>query len=108
MTLPAKYQPGDVVKILFTIVQADGLTPFDPSSVRFHTINPAGTKTTKTFGTDSEVTKLSTGVYQFLLAIPYTAAAVGTWTYDAQGLDAGSNSLLVESDDFEVVYLRTI
>jgi len=56
----------------------------DPTTVKFITRNPAGTETVYTYGSSSEVTKTSTGIFKF--AMPQLASThVGSWTIRVNG-----------------------
>jgi hypothetical protein len=101
------YQPGDNISVSFTVRDANG-TLYDPTTVRFHYTNPAGTLSTKTYGVDGVVTKPSTGLYKLSIFVPYALASVGDWYYDAQALDGSGNSLLVEDGRFTVGSLATV
>ncbi len=106
-TAPKVYEPGDEVAITFNVTDNAGVD-YDPATVKFHYINPAGTLSTKIVGTDSVATKVSAGHYKLLIYIPYAAASVGEWHYDAQALDGSANSLKVEAGTFRVKAIRTV
>lgn len=101
------YQPGDEVSVTIAVTDSTG-TAYDPYAVKFHYTDPAGTDYTKIYGTDSVATKTSTGHYKLVIYVPYTSASVGYWEYDAQALDSGGNSLLVEPGRFYVQKLKTL
>lgn len=101
------YQPGDEVAIAFVITDNTGAS-YDPPVVKFHYKDAAGTANTKTYLTDSAVTKTSAGHYKLVIYVPYAAASVGDWYYDAQALDGSANSLLVEPGQFTVESIGTL
>lgn len=75
-----KYDQGDKVRVKATFTDpfsdpADQVT--DPTTVKLSVKKPDGTRTTYTFGTDSEVEKVSTGVYRSDLTIDQD----GEWLY---------------------------
>ena len=57
--------------------EATGLLA-DPTGIKFVTRTPAGSETSKVYGVDSEVTKLSTGIYQYAFGT-IAASAEGVW-----------------------------
>jgi hypothetical protein len=56
------YDKGDVIRLSAVFTNSAG-TAIDPAVVLFSFINPAGTQTTYTYGTDAELVKDSTGNY---------------------------------------------
>lgn len=58
---------------------------FDPSSVKCKTRSPAGTETTYTYGSSSNLTKLATGYYQCV----FTPDSAGVWSATWYGNDTG-------------------
>lgn len=103
------FYPGDSMKIRYSITSETTGELYDPATVRFHYEDPAGTITTKIYGTDTDVvSKIATGVYQLVIYIPYTLASVGRWTIDGQALDGSNNSLDVTSVYRDVVKLKTL
>lgn len=74
---------SSAVRLLGTF--KDGFTPFDPSVIRFKVLRPDGTQTTYTFGTDTNVVKLSTGHY----ACDLEATASGVWYYRVESVTGG-------------------
>lgn len=101
------YKPGTEVAVRFTITDAAGAL-YDPAGVRFHYTVPDGTDVTRVYNTDTEVTRVSAGVYQCVIAIPYAASSYGRWHYDAQALDSSGVSKRVESHYFDVTRLKTL
>jgi hypothetical protein len=71
----------------------------DPTGLKFVTRNPAGTEDDKVYGTDSEVTKVSTGVYQYAFGTIVNANE-GVWH-----LRCNASGVLVSAREgtFEVV-----
>lgn len=63
-------------------------TAFDPDVVRFRVRNPAGTVTTYVYGTDSEVTRTTTGDYKLTIDVDSS----GNWYCRVEGeTSAGEN-----------------
>lgn len=58
------YYPGDQVFVPATFTDAETGAVADPDAVTFVYKNPDGSLSTFVFGTDPEVVKKSTGVYQ--------------------------------------------
>lgn len=74
----------------------------DPTTVKFISRNPAGTETVYTYGSSSEVTKTSTGVFTF--ALPQLSAAhAGSWLLrvNATGTVVTSGEVTFECLDSE-------
>ncbi|MGE0025703.1 MAG: hypothetical protein AB7O78_01690 [Thermoleophilia bacterium] len=87
------YQPGDTVFLRTTFVVDGTLT--DPSTVTYAIRPPTGGTISYVYGTDSQVTKESTGVY----LAEYTAATYGLYTWTATGTGAAKG---VIDGDFTV------
>ena len=81
------YFVGNVVRVQGNLADLDG-TPGDPGGVVVRYRNPAGIITSKTYGTDAEVLRTGTGVYQ----MDIVANVEGIWTYrfEATGNRAGA------------------
>jgi len=92
------YQQGNPVTLDATFLT--GSTPTDPTAVYFRVRDPDDTLTTYTYGTDPEVTKLSTGVYECALGVPVDA---GQYHYEAVGLDNLGNRSATLPGDFYVI-----
>lgn len=108
MALTVK-QPGDSYAAVVTFTNVATGLPYDPSAVKFHYRDPAGTAFTKVYGVDTAVvSKLSTGVYQLVIYIPYDRAAIGLWSVDAQALDGSNNSQDISHITFTVVMIGTL
>lgn len=60
----------------------------DPQTVTYKATSPAGTTTSYVYGTASEVTKTSTGIYKLLL----TLGSAGPWQFAAIGTGAVQKS----------------
>lgn len=102
------YQPGDQVTISFTVRDSND-TLYDPASVKFHYKDAQGTSYTKIYLIDTDVvSKTSTGLYKLLIFVPYAATSIGDWYYDAQALNAGGQSIILEYSVFNVVDLETL
>jgi hypothetical protein len=70
------YARGATVRASVLIENAAG-TDVDPTGLSVVTRNPAGTETTKVYGTDVEVVKAATGSYY----IDIDLTTVGEWAY---------------------------
>lgn len=70
----AVYDRGDQVRVTATFANSAG-TATDPTAVTAQYIDPAGTITSKIYGTDAEVVKSATGVYY----IDITLSSSGEW-----------------------------
>lgn len=76
-----QYDVGDAVRCTSTFADTNG-TATDPDNLFFQWRTPDGTLTTKEYGVDAEVLKVSTGVYACDLNID----ADGTWQYRFYGV----------------------
>lgn len=95
------FQVGDKAIVTSTFTDpADNNNKVDPSVVAFKVKNPNGTQATYTYGTSSEVARLSLGVFR--LEIDITMAGVWKWrsysTGNYQG--AAQGSFEVEASEF--------
>lgn len=81
------YFVGNVVRVSGQLADLDG-TPGDPGGVVVKYRNPAGSITTKTYGTDVEVVRTGVGAYQ----LDIVANVEGIWSYrfEATGNRAGA------------------
>ena len=70
------YFVGNVVRVQGNLADLDG-TPGDPGGVVVKYRTPAGTIASKTYGTDAEVVRTGTGLYQ----MDVTANLEGVWSY---------------------------
>lgn len=70
------YFVGNVVRVQGNLADLDG-TPGDPGGVVVKYRSPAGVITSKTYGTDAEVVRVGSGIYQ----MDVTANLEGIWTY---------------------------
>lgn len=96
------YDPGDSVKVTFTVSDSTG-TLADPTTLNLRYYNVAtGAWVTKVYGTDSEVVKSSTGTYYIIVYVPNARASRGRWHYEGDALDASGNSLTVSPGHFDV------
>lgn len=77
-----KIWPGQLVEV--TAEFRVGATLTDPTTVTFIVDPPTEPPTTYVYGTDPEVTKLSTGRYQVKFVVPVG----GTWRVRGEGTDA--------------------
>jgi len=76
-----EYDVGDAVRCTGTFTDTNG-TATDPDTIFFAWRTPDGTLTTKEYGVDVEVLKVSTGVYAYDLNIDDD----GTWQYRFYGV----------------------
>lgn len=85
---------GDCRRLTGTFTISDA--PTDPSTIIFSMLEPGGTKTSYTYGTDVELVKASTGVFR----VDWTFALVGRhqWYWDGDGsvIAAGGGVCYVE------------
>jgi uncharacterized protein YfaS (alpha-2-macroglobulin family) len=102
MASPA-YDAGDVVPCSFAVNNSAG-TAADPTGLTFKIRSPAGTVTTYTYGTDSQLVKDSTGRYHVDWPVPAAAASEGLWSvrFEATGTNAcaGEASFRVRDSAF--------
>ncbi|CAN1724428.1 conserved protein of unknown function [Hyphomicrobium sp. 1Nfss2.1] len=68
--------PGNPMQLTVTLVDENG-TAVDPDTVTFKTYDPWDRKVTYTYGTDSEVTRSSAGVY----VAEITPDKAGRWKF---------------------------
>lgn len=94
-----EYDEGDVVRITATLKVSGVLT--DPGTLRFKYKNPAGTITTKVYGTDVDLVKDSVGTFHFDL----TLSTQGTWWYrwESTGTAAGAKERRIQVRPSEFV-----
>ena len=83
----AAYNIGDKIRCTGTVEQTDG-TAVNPSTVKAWYKNPAGTVITLTYGTDSALVRLSTGVYYFDLDVD----TAGRWFFGFYSTGTGKAS----------------
>jgi hypothetical protein len=82
---PGKNTPGAPVSITVSFYNSsDALV--DPTTVTFETYSPSGTDTDYVYGTDSEVTKSSTGIY----VAAVTPDEYGRWHYRWSSTGSGT------------------
>jgi len=92
--MAGSYQQGDLVRISATFKNSAG-TAIDPTSVKAHYKKPDGTKVTKTYPTDAEVVKDSTGNYR----MDIDANAAGVWKY---GWSSTGTGQAAEQSEFHI------
>lgn len=97
MIRPGKVYPGTSVTLAIQFKTDDG-TPNDTTGVLFKTINPDGVKTTYTYGTDSEVTKLSTGAYKATIKPTIAGRWFVRWEADQE--HATEDNFIVQDSEF--------
>lgn len=95
MLAPGKIYAGSQVDIPVNFQNSAG-TDVDPSTVTCTTMAPTGTEATYTYGTDSELTKQSTGDYTLRI----TATTPGRWRY--RWLTTGSGTTVALEGSFVV------
>ena len=99
MTTLSTYDKGDLVRVTGTFTDSAG-SATDPSVVICQYVDPSGNTVSKTYITDAEVVKDSTGVYH----LDIDADEVGSWHYrwyaTGTGQSAGENSFNVRNSYF--------
>lgn len=97
MIRPGKIYPGTSVVLAVQFKDDSGYAA-DTTAVTFRTINPDGVKTSYVYGTDSEVTKLSTGAYKATIK-PDKA---GRWhvRWEADNEHATEDNFIVMDSEF--------
>jgi hypothetical protein len=91
MLTPAKYFVGGAIVLSASFSDASG-NPSDPSTVVLKLRSPYGKDYTYTYGTDTNVSKQSTGNYQAIV----TPDGPGRWFTRWEGTDALGNVLPIE------------
>ncbi len=94
------YPIGAVVRCKGTFTQNS--TAIDPTTVQFKQRTSAGTITTYTYGTDSQLVKDGTGLYHVDVSV--TAGGVWSYRFVGTGNAAAANEaeFFVNSSDFGV------
>ncbi len=72
------YQPGQAVKVEATWTIKTSGAAYDPDVVRFKYRTASGVLSTFVYGTDTEITQVSTGVYRIFVS---TTDDPGVWVY---------------------------
>lgn len=93
----AEYAEGSLVKLTGTFTDEVGAA-VDPSVVKVAIEKSDGTTTTYTYGTDPEVTKPSTGIYQIQVD---TTGKPGYWHY--RWYSTGSGQTATTRGRFRVI-----
>lgn len=87
---------GNTVRFTGTVASRLTRSRIDPGTVAFKVRSPSGTVTTYTYGSNSEVTKIGTGIYACDLDL--ATAGVWTWVFEcsgsAKGLITGSVTMV--------------
>lgn len=78
----SRYDIGDLVQLRATFLGTDGVTPADPSTMVFSTINPFGTIASYSFGA-AGASVIRTGAGAYFKEV--TVDVPGQWYYRAQG-----------------------
>lgn len=95
MIAPGAVFAGSEINIPVKFQTAAG-TDVDPATVTLSTMSPDGTLTAYVYGTDSEVTKQSTGDYNARI----TASMPGRWHY--RWLTTGADTVIALEGSFVV------
>ena len=97
MIRPGKVYPGTSVTLAVQFKDDTGAAN-DTTAVLFKTIDPNGVKTIYTYGTDSEITKLSTGAYKAVIK----PAIAGRWfvRWEADAEHATEDNFIVQDSEF--------
>lgn len=77
MITPGKIAPGQPIRLTTAFTDAVTELPIDPTTLEFDVKKPCGSKTTYTYGTDTELVKDSTGNYH----IDVTPDIPGRWFF---------------------------
>lgn len=78
--MPNTYKRDSQVRLTATFKNSSG-TVTDPTTIKVKYKTPAGVETTKTYVTDAEVVRSSTGIYYIDLTLTQT----GRWHYRWEG-----------------------
>jgi len=76
---------GDKVRVTATFTDPDDDSAVDPTTVKMGFLDPSGATTIYTYGVDSEVTRVSAGVYRLLV----DAATAGRYRVRAWSTGTG-------------------
>lgn len=76
MITPGKVYPGSVQRLTINLQSTAGVDT-DPTALTFKLMDPMGTETTYTYGTDAQIVKTSTGDY-YVDVVPDRG---GRWFY---------------------------
>jgi hypothetical protein len=95
MLAPGRIYAGSQVDIPVKF-QTSADADVDPTTVVATTLDPAGTETSYTYGTDTEVTKQSVGDYTLRI----TATMPGRWRY--RWLTTGTGTVVALEGSFNV------
>lgn len=90
--------PGSTIDLSLTLTDENG-DAVDPATLTFRLMNPCGTTTDYVYGTDSEITKLETGVY-LASVVPDQS---GRWSFRWVATDpvfAKEDSFIVQASPF--------
>lgn len=71
---------GEVVRARNTYTDPTSGAVTDPLTLSVSIRNPSGTITTYVYGTDAQLSKISTGVYQVLITMAQTGTYRWKWT----------------------------
>lgn len=95
--MPGPYDRNDVIRCSVNFKNLAG-TDFDPAAVIFKLRTPAGVESSKTYGTDIELVKDSTGNYH----IDFEVLEGGTYyfRFKGTGAGAGEDSFVVNHSQF--------
>lgn len=87
------FADGETIRARITYKDPDTLAVVDPAAVSVSVRTPSGVLTTYIYGTDNEVSKVSTGIYQVSIAL----SEVGTWKWKWVG--TGTEKSAVDYDE---------
>lgn len=95
MLTPGKNYIGTELRLRIEFVDDNGAY-VDPTTVAFETISPRAARVEYEFGTDSEIQKVSTGIY----TADVTPDAAGRWHY--RWATTGTGTAAAKEGDFLV------
>ena len=95
MLAPGKVWPGSQVDITIAFTDDAGAA-VDPTTVKFYLMSPECSESSYTYGTDSEISKQSTGNYTARI----TPDKAGRWHY--RWLTTGDGTTIASEGDFLV------
>lgn len=92
---------GDMIRLGITYMDPDDGVMVNPTTVRFKVLEPgARTPTTLTYGTDSALVRVSTGVYRVDLSLPDSGVWQVRWEATGNYISAEEFSIQVAMSAF--------